>query len=73
MDNEDIHDRDRVYVVLASNRLHNAYDRWGFTTGEWGAHAPRADLLLDNLSKMLNSNEEFELDDSFTLSFVHVR
>ena len=30
-------------------------------------------MLLDNLSKMLNSNEQYEMDDSFNLSVVHVR
>ena len=29
--------------------------------------------LLENLSRMLNSNENFQMDDTFHLSFVHVR
>ena len=28
---------------------------------------------MENLQKMLNSNENFELDDSFLLNVVHVR
>ena len=42
VDNEDVHDCDRVYVALASNRLCNAYDGWGLTAGEWHAHEQRA-------------------------------
>ena len=61
VENDDIHDRDRVYLSLASNP---------FVTLMTDGDSP---LLFDNLSKMLNSNEQFELDDSFTLSFVHVR
>ena len=72
VENEDIHDRDRVYVSMVSDRLRIAYDGWGLTAGEWRAQGLRADLLLNNLSQMLNSNEQFELDDSFTSSFVHV-
>ena len=33
VDKKDIHDCERIYVALASNRLRNAYDRWGLTTG----------------------------------------
>ena len=31
------------------------------------------DTLLQQISAMLNSNEQFEMDDSFQLSFTHVR
>ena len=49
-------------------------DRLGLLrTGEWRVHGQRVDALLGNLSHMLNSNEQFEMDDSFTLSFAHVR
>ena len=34
----------------------------------WTVHQ----CLLGNLSKMLNSNEQFEMDVSFNLSFIHV-
>ena len=43
------------------------------TAQEWRQNGLRAQTLLDNLSKMLNSNEQFEMDDSFNLSVVHVR
>ena len=67
VENEDIHD-----CVYMSDRLRNAYDRWQLTASEWRTQGLRADLLLNNLNQMLNSNEQFETDDSFTLSFVHV-
>ena len=43
------------------------------TGKEWREQGLRAEALLENLSKMLNSNENFEMDDSFNLSVVHVR
>ena len=68
-----IADRDRVYFHLASDRLRHAYDGWGLTAGEWRRDQGRVAGLLENLSRMLNSNENFQMDDTFHLSFVHVR
>ena len=67
-----IADRDRVYFHLASDRLRHAYDFWGLTAGEWRRDQGRVAGLLENLSRMLNSNENFQMDDTFHLSFVHV-
>ena len=72
INDQDIPDGDRIYIALASNRIANAYNGWGLRAGEWRAQGPHVDALLGNLSHMLNSNEQFEMDDSFTLSFVHV-
>ena len=68
-----IADQDRVYFHLASDRLRHAYDGWGLTAGEWRRDQGRVAGLLENLSRMLNSNENFRMDDTFHLSFVHVR
>ena len=40
---------------------------------EWLRGGARVDTLLQQISAMLNSNEQFEMDDSFQLSFTHVR
>ena len=68
-----IADRDQVYFHLASDGLRHAYDGWGLTAGEWRRDEGRMACLLENLSRMLNSNENFQMDDTFHLSFVHVR
>ena len=73
LDQEHIDDRDRVYFTLGSQGIDNAYQAYGTTAGEWGAEAPRVDTLLQNLSRMLNSNQQFGMDDSFQLAFVNVR
>ena len=73
LEDPSIADRDRVYFHLASDRQRHAYDGWGLTAGEWHRDEGRVARLLENLSRMLNSNETFQMDDTFHLSFVHVR
>ena len=63
-------DRDRIYFSISSNRLIHAYQGWGLTAREWRQGGDRVDTFLNNLSKMLNSNEQFKMDDSFNLSYV---
>ena len=31
----DLHDQDRLYFTIASNRLHNNFQGWGLRAGEW--------------------------------------
>ena len=64
---------DRVYFNLASNRLVNSYAYRGLPAGEWLNGSDRVDSLLQQMSQVLNSNENFEMNDSFQLSFTHVR
>ena len=66
-------DQDRFYVSLASDRLRSASNAFFVTAKNWREQGLRMEELLNNLSKMLNSNEQFELDDSFQLSVVHVQ
>ena len=72
-DKDTIDDRDRVYISLASYRLDNAYYFQGSTAGEWRHHGGRAAGILQQLARTLNSNQQFEMNDSFQLAFVHVR
>ena len=73
LDDEDIEDRDRVFFTLGSDRLVNNYNGWGLRAGEWRRNAFRVETMLQHLARMLNSNEQFEVNDSFQLAFVHVR
>ena len=67
-----LHDQDRVYFTLGSNRLHNNFQGWGLRAGEWREGGARLDALFDRLAQALNSNEQFEMDDSFQLSVTQV-
>ena len=65
--------QDRVYLGLSSNQLSHANNYRGLTADEWLQGGARLDALLQQMSAMLNSNKQFEVDDSFQLSFTHVR
>jgi len=67
-----LHDQDRLYFTLSSNRLTNNFQGWGLRAGEWREGGARLDALLDRLAQALNSNEQFEMDDSFQLSITQV-
>ena len=62
-----LHDRDRLYFTLSSNRLTSNFQGWGLRAGEWRDEGVRLDALLNRLAQTLNSNEQFEMDDSFQL------
>ena len=66
-----LHDRDRLYFTLSSNCLTSNFQGWGLRAGEWRGGA-RLDALLNRLAQALNSNEQFEMDDSFQLSITQV-
>ena len=68
----DLHDQDRLYFTIGSNRLHNNFQGWGLRAGEWRERGARVDALFHRLAQALNSNEQFEMDDSFQLSITQV-
>ena len=67
-----LHDQDRLYFTIDSDRLHNNFQGWGLRAGEWREGGARLDALFDRLAQALNSNEQFEMDDSFQLSITQV-
>ena len=69
----DLHDQDRLYFTIASNRLHNNFQGWGLRAGEWRQDRERVEALFHRLAQALNSNEQFEMDDSFQLSITQVQ
>lgn len=69
----DIPLEDRVYFGLHSNRLANSLQYRGFKAGEWVQGGGRVNEMLNDLSRTLNSNENFKLDETFQLSFTHAK
>ena len=70
----DLHDDDRLYFNISSNRLsQGSFNGWGVRAGEWREGGDRVDTVLNHLSRALNSNEQFEMDDSFQLSITQVQ
>ena len=68
----DLHDEDRLYFTIASDRLHNNFQGWGLRAGEWRRDTERVEALFQRLAQALNSNEQFEMDDSFQVSITQV-
>ena len=68
----DLHNQDRLYFTIGSNRLHNNFQGWGLRAGEWREGGDRVAALFDRLAQALNSNEQFEMDDSFQVSITQV-
>ena len=61
-----LHDDDRLFFSISSNRLSRGdFHGRGVRVGEWREGGDRVDAVLNRLSRALNSNEQFEMDDSF--------
>ena len=70
-----LHEDDRLFFTISSNRLARGdFHGWGVRVGEWRrGDGDRVDAVLNRLSRALNSNEQFEMDDSFQLRITHVQ
>lgn len=62
-----------MYFNLANNRLNHAYGYPRLTADKWLQGSERVDGILEQMARVLNSNDQFELDDLFQLSFTQVR
>ena len=70
-----LHDDDRLFFTISSNRISRGdFHGWGVRVGEWRqGDGDRVDAVLNRLSRALNSNEQFEMDDSFQMRITHVQ
>ena len=64
---------DFLFVNMSSNRLHHSYQSHRVSVGEWQRNEEPVRRLFERLSSILNSNEQFEMDDSFHFEVTHVR
>ena len=64
---------DYLYFNLAINQLNHAFGYRRLTAEEWMTGSDRVDGILQQMARVLNSNENFKMDDSFQLSFTQVR
>ena len=58
-------DEDTMFVAMSSNRLHHSYHSPRLSVGDWRDSTLQARRVLEMMSAILNSNESFQLDDSF--------
>lgn len=63
---------DRLQVYFNSRRINREYHSPPITVGEWGTPTSVVQRIMTNLMRVLQSNENFELDDTFDLQILHV-
>ena len=73
LEDPEVQPEDHLLVNINSNRLRHSYHSTRMTAREWMANGPRVQELLQQISKMLNSNEHFQMDDTFSLHVSHIR
>ena len=64
---------DHFLININSNRLRHSFHSARMRVREWINNDLRAQEVMQQISRMLNSNERFQLDDSFSLHISHIR
>jgi len=69
----EVNPNDHFLININSNRLRHSYHSARMRVREWMNNDLRAQEIMQQISKMLNSNEQFRLDDTFSLHISHIR
>ena len=69
----EVRPHDHFLININSNRLRHSYHSARMRVGEWMDNDLRVQEVMQQISRMLNSNERFQLDDSFSLHISHIR
>ena len=70
---ESLPSRDRVEVSLRSNQIDRPYHSRSLEVGEWGSPLSAGQRIFTEVMRTLQSNENFDIDDSFNLEILHVK
>ena len=62
-----------LHFTMQSDAFNNAFQSTTFTVEEFQDNSVRLDTYLNSLADKLNSNQEFELDDTFTVETTFIR
>ena len=65
-------DHDRIQIYLGSNRLRNSHTSAHVSVEQCRDPLGASRQVLDNISNLLNSNENFEIDDTLQLDVTHI-
>lgn len=63
---------DRIQIYLGSNRLRNSHTSANVSIEQWRDPLGASRQVLQNISNLLNSNENFDLDDTLQLDVTHI-
>ena len=64
-------DHDRIQIYLGSNRLRNSHTSANVSVEQWRDPLGASRQVLDNISNLLNSDENFEIDDTLQLDVTY--
>ena len=73
LEDSEVRPNDHFLININSNRLRHSYHCARMRVGEWMDNDLRVQEVMQQISRMLNSNERFQLDDSFSLHISHIR
>ena len=73
LDDPEVQPNDHFLININSNRLRHSYHSSRMRVREWVNNDLRAREIMQQISRMLNSNEQFRLDDSFSLHISHIQ
>ena len=73
LEDPEVQPNDHFLININSNRLRHSYHSTRMRVREWIDNDLRAREIMQHISRMLNSNEQFRLDDSFSLHISHIR
>ena len=73
LDQPGVHDNDHLMINMSSNRLQHAYQSSRVRVRDWLQDTEPAQMMLQQMSNILNSNENFAIDDSFHIEVSHIR
>ena len=69
----EVRPNDFLLININSNRLRHAYHSARLRVREWQQNTVRAREVLEQISRMLNSNEQFKMDNTFSLHISHIQ
>ncbi|CAH3199085.1 unnamed protein product, partial [Porites evermanni] len=73
LDQPGVHENDHLMINMSSNRLQHAYQSSRVRVRDWLQDTEPAQMMLQQMSNILNSNENFAIDDSFHIEVSHIR
>ena len=73
LDQPGVHENDDLMINMSSNRLQHAYQSSRVRVRDWLQDTEPAQMMMQQISKILNSNENFAIDDSFHIEVSHIR
>ena len=73
LDQPGVHENDHLMLNMSSNRLQHAYQSSRVRVRDWLQDTEPAQMMMQQMSNILNSNENFAIDDSFHIEVSHIR